>query len=96
MQGNYNWDINKKHYVHPNSDEINSFILQIKKDTVTIGDFFNNLFRWFDENIEYSRLNNPFMPLQRSDLDLLQNRGAGRDNGISCGGHRRRRYRPQW
>ena len=71
MQGNYNWDINKKHYVHPNSDEINSFILQIKKDTATIGDFFNNLFRWFDENIEYSRLNNPFMPLQRSDLDLL-------------------------
>ena len=45
--------------------------MQIKKDTTTIREFFEKLFKWFDENIEYSRLNNPFIPLQRSDLDLL-------------------------
>lgn len=71
MLENYNRLKNRGHYIHPNTDEICSFILQIKKDTSTIEDFFTNLFRWFDENIEYSRLNNPFIPLQRSDLDLM-------------------------
>ena len=64
-------DIYKETYIHPDSDEIRSFVLQIKKDTTTIREFFEKLFKWFDENIEYSRLNNPFTPLQRSDLDLL-------------------------
>ena len=64
-------DIYKETYIHPDSDEIRSFALQIKKDTTTIREFFEKLFKWFDENIEYSRLNNPFTPLQRSDLDLL-------------------------
>ena len=63
--------IYKGTYIHPDSDEIRSFALQIKKDTTTIREFFEKLFKWFDENIEYSRLNNPFTPLQRSDLDLL-------------------------
>ena len=63
--------IYKGTYIHPDSDEIRSFALQIKKDTTTIREFFEKLFKWFDENIEYSRLNNPFIPLQRSDLDLL-------------------------
>ena len=66
-----NRDIYKGTYIHPDSDEIRSFALQIKKDTTTIREFFEKLFKWFDENIEYSRLNNPFTPLQRSDLDLL-------------------------
>lgn len=66
-----NRDIYKGTYIHPDSDEIRSFVLQIKKDTTTIREFFEKLFKWFDENIEYSRLNNPFTPLQRSDLDLL-------------------------
>ncbi len=71
MQGNYSRSINKEHYIHPDSDEICRFIQRIKGDTTTVEAFFDNLFRWFDENIEYSRLDNPFMPLQRSDLDLL-------------------------
>ena len=66
-----NRDIYKGTYIHPDSDEIRSFALKIKKDTTTIREFFEKLFKWFDENIEYSRLNNPFTPLQRSDLDLL-------------------------
>ena len=64
-------DIYKETYIHPDSDEIRSFALQIKKDTTTIREFFEKLFKGYDENIEYSRLNNPFTPLQRSDLDLL-------------------------
>ena len=64
--------VDVEHYIHPDSDEIQNFISQIKKDTTTIEAFFDNLFRWFDESIEYSRLDNPFAPLQRSDLDLLR------------------------
>ncbi len=30
------------------------------------------LFRWFDNTISYSRLNAPYRPLQRSDLDVLK------------------------
>ena len=31
----------------------------------------DDLFDWFDRNVKYSRLNAPFLPLQRSDLDVI-------------------------
>ena len=34
------------------------------------------LLRWFDDNISYSRLNAPYDPLQRSDLDVLKMRSG--------------------
>ena len=34
--------IYKGTYIHPDSDEIRSFALQIKKDTTTIREFFGN------------------------------------------------------
>lgn len=31
-----------------------------------------NIISWFDENVKYSRLNSPYYPLQRSDIDTLR------------------------
>lgn len=56
-------------YIHPSSPEIKAFIEQIRGTSHTAEEFINNLFRWFDKEICYSRINMPFFPLQRSDLD---------------------------
>lgn len=64
--------LSEEHYLHCNSDEIRQFIQEVGRGTATIEDFFSNVFQWFDSNIEYSRLNSPFVPLQRSDLSLLK------------------------
>lgn len=61
-----------KKYLHPDSAEIQSLICQIKEDAASVQAMVDNLFVWFDQNIQYSRLNAPFFPLQRSDLDVLQ------------------------
>lgn len=58
-------------YIHPSSPEIKAFIEQIRGASRTAEEFINNLFHWFDKEISYSRINMPFFPLQRSDLDLL-------------------------
>lgn len=73
MQENYNdWGLSEEHYLHCNSDEIHQFIQEVGKGASTKEEFFSNIFQWFDSNIKYSRLNSPFVPLQRSDLSLLK------------------------
>ena len=58
-------------YIHPESSIIDAFIQTHIEDRSSIKAVCEALFRWFDQNIIYSRLNAPFFPLQRSDLDLL-------------------------
>jgi Transglutaminase-like enzymes, putative cysteine proteases len=59
-------------YLHPESDEIKCFIEALRLEGLNLSDAVRALFRWFDENISYSRLNAPYDPLQRSDLDVLK------------------------
>ncbi|MBQ8834783.1 MAG: transglutaminase domain-containing protein [Oscillospiraceae bacterium] len=58
-------------YIHPDDDRIQMFVREISFGCYTLKEICRNLFSWFDENISYSRLNAPFFPLQRSDLDVL-------------------------
>lgn len=60
------------HYIHPYSDAIQTFIENIIGEEKEIEQICKKIFDWFDENIVYSRLNAPFFPLQRSDLDILE------------------------
>ena len=59
-------------YIHPHAQEIRYFVKEIQGGGCTIHQFIKNLLLWFDEQITYSRLNMPFFPLQRSDLDVLR------------------------
>ena len=59
-------------YIHTDSNELIEFAKQITKNTVCLYDIIENLFSWFDCNVKYSRLNSPYLPLQRSDLDVLR------------------------
>lgn len=58
-------------YINHSSKEIKEFIDDMKKGTVTVEEVFHNIFKWFDENVKYSRLTHPYFPLQRSDIDVL-------------------------
>lgn len=60
------------HYIHPGCAEVCALCAQMEQGAADIRALFSNLFAWFDENIEYSRLNAPYFPLQRSDTDLLK------------------------
>lgn len=59
-------------YIHPYSDGIRALVEKLGADSAE--GFLKKLLAWFDENIAYSRLDSPFYPLQRSDLDLLNMR----------------------
>ena len=59
-------------YIHPHSDIILKFIDNVIGAERALEEIFKKIFVWFDENISYSRLNEPFYPLQRSDLDVLE------------------------
>lgn len=61
----------EKHYFNPSSQEIISFVTEIKKNTSSIDEIIENILRWFEENIEYSRLSSPYYPLVRNDIDVL-------------------------
>lgn len=56
-------------YIHPYDKRIDVFIKNSISDRSDIKTISNELLAWFDKNVEYSRLNAPFFPLQRSDLD---------------------------
>lgn len=58
-------------YVNYQSDKIKRFTNKMSKNTINIKEIINNIFNWFDENVEYSRLNAPYYPLQRNDIDTL-------------------------
>lgn len=58
-------------YIHTNDLRIGKFIeenIQNKNDLKAVA---LDLLAWFDNNVCYSRLNAPFYPLQRSDLDVI-------------------------
>ena len=63
-------------YIHPESETIKNFIENVICGEKKIEKICKKIFTWFDENISYSRLDAPFYPLQRSDLDVLE-MGAG-------------------
>ena len=44
----------------------------MSRNVVDTKHIIKNIIRWFDENVEYSRLNSPYCPLQRSDIDTLR------------------------
>ena len=63
-------------YTHPDCKEIEEFIQQHIVDRSTLKTVWNCFERWFDNNVKYSRLNAPFFPLQRSDLDVIAMRAG--------------------
>lgn len=65
-------DLNKYRYLHSNSEEISKFAREMSKNTYDTKEIIKNIFSWFDENVEYTRLNSPYYPLQRSDKDTLK------------------------
>ncbi|MBQ3552062.1 MAG: transglutaminase domain-containing protein [Clostridia bacterium] len=58
-------------YIHPNDKVILDFAGNISQGSTDIRSICRNLLAWFDDNVAYSRLNAPFFPLQRGDLDVL-------------------------
>lgn len=59
-------------YIHPKSKQIKVFIEEVIGEKNDLEQICKMIFAWFDNNISYSRLNAPFYPLQRSDLDVLE------------------------
>lgn len=62
----------KDDYIHPESFAIDCLINELHLKGMLLSDVVRELFLWFDANISYSRLNAPYFPLQRSDLDVLE------------------------
>lgn len=58
-------------YTHANHEKVNEFIQENIQDKSNLRSICGDIFHWFDKNIKYSRLNAPFFPLQRCDLDVL-------------------------
>ena len=58
-------------YIHPADKHISDFSTAICKNDSGLETMCRSIFAWLDSNVEYSRLQAPFFPLQRSDLDLL-------------------------
>lgn len=63
-------------YIHPHDEIIDTFIEQNIHNKSDIRAVCNDLLTWFDNNAKYSRLNAPFFPLQRSDLDVVTMRSG--------------------
>lgn len=63
-------------YIHPNDKVIIDFADKISEGSNDLRVVCGNLLAWFDDNVAYSRLNAPFFPLQRSDLDVLSMRAG--------------------
>ena len=63
-------------FIHPGSPEIGRFIDELRLRDLPLNGVAGELFRWFDGNVSYSRLNAPYHPLQRSDLDVLRMRSG--------------------
>lgn len=61
-------------YIHSEDSRIAAFIEAHIHDTSSVRAVSESLLLWFDKNVRYSRLNAPFFPLQRSDLDVFSMR----------------------
>jgi len=58
-------------YIHPSDEKIKKIIQKLELVNKDLKEIIHVIFKWFDSNVKYSRLNAPFYPLQRSDLDVL-------------------------
>lgn len=58
-------------YINPQSDEIFKFTAEMNKDTNSLEEVIHNIFHWFEDNVKYSRIEQPYYPLQRNDLEVL-------------------------
>ena len=63
-------------YIHVNDKRIHDFIETNIRDKSNIQTVAAALLAWFDKNVEYSRLNAPYYPLQRSDVDVISMRAG--------------------
>lgn len=63
-------------YIHPTEPVIRDFAARFSRDGADLRTVCRRLLTWFEGHVAYSRLNAPFWPLQRSDLDVLA-MGAG-------------------
>lgn len=63
-------------YIRPEAPQVIDFAAEMQCEAQSIQDLIGNMLRWFDENIAYSRLNAPYVPLQRSDLNVLAMRSG--------------------
>ena len=63
---------NSDEYIHPQSSEIECFINELDLCDLPLNSVVETLLLWFNNNISYSRLNAPYYPLQRSDIDVLK------------------------
>lgn len=66
-----NQKIENRTYINPQSYEICRFTADMNKDTKSLEEVIHNIFQWFDENVKYSRIEQPYYPLQRNDLEVL-------------------------
>lgn len=66
-----NQKIENHNYINPQSDEICKFTADMNKDTKSLEEVIHNIFQWFDKNMKYSRIEQPYYPLQRNDLEVL-------------------------
>ncbi len=57
-------------YIHPCENRIEAFAKTMENGGA-LQALCRNLLTWFETNVAYSRLQAPFTPLQRSDLDVL-------------------------
>lgn len=63
-------------YIHPDSRIIEEFINENIHDRRNLKTITEALLTWFDQNAAYGRLNAPFFPLQRCDLDVISMRSG--------------------
>lgn len=63
-------------YINSDSKEIVEYTKKMARDGTDLESVVRNILNWFDEHMSYSRLNSPYYPLQRSDLDTLRMRSG--------------------
>ena len=65
-------DLDEYRYLHSDSEKISEFAREMSANAPDTEQIIKNIFSWFGKNVEYSRLDSPYYPLQRSDLDTLR------------------------
>lgn len=58
-------------YLHQDDERIEKFITELQLRESQLSHVVESIFEWFNKNVSYSRLNAPYSPLQRSDINLL-------------------------
>lgn len=58
-------------YIHPDDPLIQYFAKQLCRNGDDLRTVCGELLAWFDHHVIYSRMDAPFFPLQRTDLDIL-------------------------